>query len=153
MKSCLIFLSEGSKVKDFVLLFSCGSGTEDLAMAWPGVLTYLHNMQQANIQHDFAINESEKRLEMIFNLIEWHNWLDYTKFFFSLRNLQMLSRKQTNQADWARSCACFCVCFYSLLVHARKSQQPRCRRVCVRLFLCRCMIRNMYIYMYIYVYI
>lgn len=60
-------------MKAFVLLFSCGSGTEDLAMAWPGVqikMTYLHNMQQANIQHDFAINESEKRLEMIFDLIE-----------------------------------------------------------------------------------
>lgn len=57
---------------------------------WPGLpfqitMTYLHNrMRYANIQHDFAINESEERLEMIFDLIEWHNWLDYTKFFFSL---------------------------------------------------------------------
>lgn len=90
---------------------------------WPGLplqieTTYLHNRtQHANIQHDFAINESEKGLEMIFDLIEWHNWLDYTKFFFSLKNPQMLRRKQTNQTDWARSCAFFCVCFYSLLVH------------------------------------
>lgn len=43
---------------------------------------YLHNRtRQANIQHDFAINGCEKGLEMIFDLIEWHNWLDYTKFF------------------------------------------------------------------------
>lgn len=54
---------------------------------WPGLplqikTAYLHNRtQQANIQHDFAINGSEKGLEMIFDLIEWHNWLDYTKFF------------------------------------------------------------------------
>lgn len=91
---------------------------------WPGLpfqitMTYLHNtMRCTNIQHDFAINESEERLEMIFDLIEWHNWLDYTKFFFfSLRNPQMPRRKQTNQADWARSFACFCVCSQSVLVH------------------------------------
>lgn len=108
---------------------------------WPGLpfqikTAYLHNRkQQANIQHDFAINVSEKGLEMIFDLIEWHNWLDYTKFFSSLRNPQMLRRKQTNQTDWARSCACFCVCFYSLLVHAWMCLQycSRHARVCQRL--------------------
>lgn len=114
-----------SKVKDFVLLpFFFLVEVASKTSARPGLpfqikMPYLHNRtQRANIQHDFAINGCEKGLEMIFDLIEWHNWLDYTKFFPSLRNPQMLRRKQTNQTDWARSCACFCVCFYSLLVHA-----------------------------------
>lgn len=75
-----------SKVKDFVLtLFLLGVTLK--TSPWPGLpfqikMAYLHNrMEQANIQHDFAINGCEKGLEMIFDLIEWHNWLDYTKFF------------------------------------------------------------------------
>lgn len=120
-----MFLSwlEVGKVKDFVCLpfFSCWGCIEDPTS--PGLpfqikIVYLHNRtQRANIQHDFAINGSEKALKMIFDLIEWHNWLDYSKFYPPW-GILMLRRKQTNQTDWARSCACFCVCFYSLLVHA-----------------------------------
>lgn len=75
IKPCLIFLSKGEQGEGLCLAYLAVEVVLKTSL-WPGMpfqitMTYLHNtMRYANFQHDFAINESEEGLEMIFDLIE-----------------------------------------------------------------------------------
>lgn len=69
---------------------------------------------------------------MIFILIEWHNWLDYTKF----SPPQMLRRNPTNQTDWARFCMRSLkayLCMLGCVCQAAKACSSLGVCVCVRL--------------------